>query len=280
MPLNLKKPIPPQIVNEGATYGPLQLTDFIESTGGKINFRAELTNGQPLTKGLICTTDGVINGIPATGTHGVYQVTIFAVNAEAEEFTTQIDLTIKPRIEMEDDQNNLFRKLKSEIWEALGQNLPLPELTEILNRPITAIEIYYLLQRFATLTIWDVYNLDYPGEKQALNLEGISKHYQVYDRGCCIVGTPKQLFSHERTLEDALQTARVMAREVYKRGWVIEFAGFDKMVRAAWVELQLLGDKHNKQLEVLHFSPSNRDVQIYKSQVKDLGIDEAPTQEI
>lgn len=266
--LRLKKPILRQVVNEGAKFGPLNLLDFIESSaGGNVYFRAELSNEQPLPKGLICTTEGMIDGIAGENTQGTYKVIIFAVNDEADELQTEFDFTINPRMTM-GEENQLFRKLKKEVWEALGKDLPLPDMAELLNRPVTAAEIYHLLQRFGTLTIWDVYNLDYPGEKKALQLEGISEHYNIYDRGCCIVGCPKDLFTHERTQEDALQTAKVMAREVYKRGWVIEFAGFDKMVRAAWVELQILGDKNNKYLEILHYSPTPEDLMIYNQESK------------
>ena len=268
--LRLINPIPAQIVNEGATFGPLNMSEFIQSTGGgKMYIRAELADGQPLPKGLICTTEGMINGIPAAATQGSYKVIVIAVNDEADELTTEFDFTINSRPSMKEDEQ-LFKKLKAEVWEALGKNLPLPDMTELLNRPITLNEIYYLLQRFATLTIWDVYNLDYPGEKRILTLEGMSEHYHIYDRGCCIVGSPKDLFSHERTLEDAMKTARIMAKEVYKRGWVIEFAGFDKMVRAAWVELQHLGDSHGKALEILHYIPSPADVKIYRTEAKNM----------
>jgi hypothetical protein len=272
--LILKKPIPPQIVNEGATFGPLNLHDFVDSLnpeGGKVYYRAELSNGEPLPKGLICTTEGLINGIAGAGTHGIYKVLIVVVNDETDELSTEFDFTIKPRPVMDEghsDEPDLFKKLKAEVWEALGKDLPLPEMKEILNRPITKVELYYLLQRFATLTIWDVYNLDYPHEKRILQLDGVSKHYEVYDRGSCIVGAPKDLFSHERTPEDILQTAKAMAREVYKRGWVIEFAGFEKMVRGAWVELQLLGNKNGKHLEILHFSPTDQDVKIYSAEAE------------
>lgn len=269
--LNLQKPIPAQIVNEGATFGPLNISDFIQSAS-KIYIRAELATGEPLPKGLICTSDGIMNGIPADGTQGSYKVIVAVVNDDAEELTTEFDFTINPRMTMGDDTSILYSKLKSEVWDALGKNLPIPELAEILNRPITITEMYYLLQRFATLTIWDVYNLDYPSDKVALNLAGASEHYQVYDRGCCIVGAPKELFSHERTLEDAMKTARAMAREVYKRGWVIEFAGFDKMVRSAWVELQLEGEKNGKFLEILHYQPTPTDVKIYTAEARGRGM--------
>jgi len=275
--LRLKKPIPAQIVNEGAAFGPLNLNDFIQSDS-KMYIRAELADGQPLPKGLICTTEGMINGIPAAGTQGSYKVIVIAVNDEADELSVEFDFTIHSRMTM-DDNNQLYKKLKAEIWEALGKNLPLPEMGDIFNRPITLNEIYYLLQRFAALTIWDVYNLDYPGEKKTLDLAGASKHYHVYDRGSCLVAAPKDLFSHERTLEDAMKTARAMAREVYKRGWVIEFAGFDKMVRAAWVELQILAEKHGKSLEILHYNPSPSDLKIVDAELDNEASGPTPSQD-
>lgn len=265
--LLVKKDIPAQIANEGATYGPLNLKEFFQSTtDGVIHFSAELDDGSSLPAGLICTTDGIINGIAAKNTQGHYRVVITAEDDFGGLLKMEYDFAIKSRISMEG--NDLFNKLKAEVWEALGKNLPLPDMQALLDRPITAVEIYYLLQRFATLTIWDVYNLESPSEKHILTLPGANKHYEIYDRGSCLVGAPKDLFSHERTLEDALQTARVMAQEAYKRNWVIEFAGFNKMVRAAWIELQHIGDEKGKHLEVLHFSPSLEDVKLYTAESK------------
>lgn len=156
--------------------------------------------------------------------------------------------------------------LKQKVWEAAKENLPLPEMHEIFSREISAAELYYLLQRFAVLTIWDVYNLDVPGEKQLLQLEGVSKHYNIFDRGSCLVGAPKDLFTYDRTLADALQTAQVMAREAYNRNWTIELSGFNKMIRAAWVELQHLSDLKGRPIDILHFNPSTEDIRIYTEQ--------------
>jgi hypothetical protein len=259
----LVKPVPPQIVNEGAAYGPFDLKKFIRSPdaeSGEVTFFAELADGSALPKGLICTNNGIISGIPAPGTQRDYQIVIVAENDSGVPFTTQFPFTIKQRIMM---GAGPLDQVKSKVWEALSQNLPLPEFEDFLNRPVTLIEIYYLLERFATLTVWDVFNLDPPGEKHLLNLEGASPHYNVYDRGSCIVAAPKDLFSHARTLEDALQTARAVAREVYKRNWTIELAGFDKMNRASWVELQLLAKQYGKSIEILRYTPSQEDLTIY-----------------
>lgn len=268
----LIKPIPPQIINEGAAFGPLNLNDYIASPAeesGPIRFMAELSTGAPLPKGLICTQSGTISGIPGEGTQGSYDILAVAENLSGTPLTAEFKLTIKERIVLEG--KDFLGDIKSRVWEALGKDLPIPEMAELFDRPISPIEIYYLLQRWATLTIWDVYNLDAPGEKKLLTLEGSSPHYVVYDRGSCIIGAPKDLYSHERTLEDALQTARAMAREIYKRGWVIEFAGFDKMVRGAWVELRHLADKYGKEIEVLHYSPGPEDVRVYTTQTKTPG---------
>lgn len=261
----LKEPIPAKIVNEGAAFSSFKLTNYIQSDAesGPLRFQGELKDGSPLPKGLICTGDGIVSGIPANGTQGNYEVVITAENDSGVPLKTEFKLTIKSRIALETAE--AFNDLKTRIWDALGKDLAIPELEEIFTRPISANDIYYLLQRFATLTIWDVYNLEPAAEKKIITVPGSSPHYNIYDRGSCIIGAPKDLFSHERTLEDALQTARAMASEVYKRGWVIEFAGFDKMARAAWIEIQLLGDKHGKVLEVLHYTPTEADIKIYTS---------------
>ncbi len=261
--------IPAQIVNEGASYT-LQLKNFIESpdeASGKVRFFAELVDGQSLPEGLICTPEGLVSGIPADETRGVYHIVVMAENDSGIPFTASFDLTIKERIKIE-DENQHYTELKAKVWEALGEGLPLPDLTELLNRPLTHDDIYYLLKRFATLKIWDVYNLDSPSEPKLLNLEGVSKHYYVYDRGCYIIGVPKDLFTYERTIEDALMTAKAMAGEVYKRGWTVEFTGFGKMARACWVELQILGDKHDKAIEIIHYTPTSKDISLYEAESK------------
>jgi hypothetical protein len=264
----LVKPIPAKVVNEGAAFSPFDLNNFIQAPdgeSGEIIFTAEQTSGASLPKGLICTHSGIVSGIPAANTQGVYEILITAQNDADVPLTVEFKLTIKERIAMDP---NFLGELKARVWEAVGSDLPIPELGDILNRPITAAEIYYLLQRWATITIWDVYNLDAPSEKKLLDLKDCSPHYHIYDRGSCLIAAPKDLFSYDRTLEDGLQTARVLAQEVFKRGWVIEFAGFDKLVRAAWVELQLLGEQHRKTVEILHYEPSVEDLKIFQAKSK------------
>jgi hypothetical protein len=265
----MSKPVPPIITHVGASLGPIDLKELIkpaQGNGGAIRFSGELADGRALPDGIICTGNGLIAGIPAERTEGNYDLLITAVQGEGTPLVIEVKLTIKERLTIDDPF--FFNSLKSQVWKALGDNLPIPEMGDLLNRPITAVEIYYLLQRFAVLTIWDVYNLEEPGVKTLLSLDGTNKHYHIYDRGSCLVAAPKDLFSHERTVADALDVSRTLAREVYKRGWTIEFAGFNKMVRAAWVELQHLGDRHGKKIEILHFVPSNEDRRAYTKQAQ------------
>lgn len=126
----------------------------------------------------------------------------------------------------------------------------------------TPVERYYLMQRYATLILWDAFNPEPPSKHfVSLPLKNASSHYHIYNRGCCLVATPADLFSGERTLWDALQTAKAMAGEVYhKHPWeAVELTGFNQMIRAAWVEIQLLGQKHGKPLTILHYEPTAAD---------------------
>jgi len=49
-------------------------------------------------------------------------------------------------------------------------------------------------------------------------------------------------------------------------------AGFNKMVRAAWIEIQLLGQKHGNSLEIMHYTPTEEDKKLFsvQSQAADL----------
>lgn len=266
----LLKPIPDFATHERAAFGPIRLFDYIDTTDptyGPVKFYAECEPGGVLPDGLICTLNGIFGGIPAANTEGNYRIAIIAENNESEPLIVAFTLTIKPALALEEPTS--FANFKSEVWKALGDNLPLPELTEVMERPITPLEIYYLLERYAVLTIWNVNNLEAPSAKKLLEVKDNSEHYYIYDRGSCLVAAPKDLFSQKRTLEDAYKAARALAHEAYKRGWTIEFAGFNKMVRIAWIELQLEADKNQgKRLEILHYEPSEEDIRMYQQAAK------------
>lgn len=254
------KDIPPQIINALAAYGPFNFKEFIQTKDASpLQFTAELKSGGGLPKGLICTADGFLTGIPAKEAVGNYEVLLTATN-EAGTVTTTFMLTIKPSLS---EGGDYLDKVKAQVWKALKEQLPIPDLGAMYDRPITLLDIYYLLERWSVITIWDAYNLDPPGEKKILTLEGVSRHYNVYDRGSCIVGAPKDLFSYERTLVDGIQTAQALAREAHKREWTVELTGFEKLTRATWVEIQRLNDSTEKKIEVMNYNPTPDDVKVY-----------------
>lgn len=271
-------PIPAQVVNEKSPYGPFYVSEFFESVDAneeplELRIQIKMAKGGDFPKGLVCTSDGVLNGIPAEGTQGNYEFLVIAENAEGQ-LQANVSLAIKPSLDK--NPTEYAEQLKSQVWHALGQNMPMPELSDLLNRPITPLDIYYLMEQWAVLTMWDAYNLDPASDKKALSLEGTSKHYNIYDRGSCLIASPKDLFSHERTIADGIQTARVMAREIYKRGWTVEMAGFEKLTRAAWVEIQHQIDLHGKPLEIINYHPSPNDISLYNAQALSISLRSAP----
>ncbi len=278
LPPILSKPIPEVSVNVGGKATPFDLKLFIESPNpesGEVRFFAELSTGDSLPEGIECSEEGIFTGTAEAGTEGDYQIVIFAENDSGIPLRAEFSLKINASTEEEETLDEPTEKsieflnaLKSQVWEAVGKEIPIPDMHDIYNRPLSAIELYYLLERFAVLTIWDVYNLDQPGDRVLLNLKDASPHYNIYDRGSCIIGAPKELFSYERTLEDSLQTARAIGKEVYKRGWTVQLAGFEKMSRAAWVEIQNLGELQGKPLEVLHYIPTAADIRICNAQLE------------
>jgi hypothetical protein len=257
-------PIPAQIVNERASYAPFDLKKYIQDpAGGNITFKAEIKGGAALPQGMILMQDGILTGIPAKDTQGSYEIVVTA-ESDISTFTTTFSLTIKPGLAQTEAGH--LEGLKAQIWEALENNLPIPELNALMELPINQMDIYYLLERWGTLTIWNAFNLDPASEKKELNLPGASKHYHVYDRGSSLIMCPKDLFSHERTVADGMQTAKAMAREVYNREWTIEMAGLSKWTRNVWVELQILGDEHGKYIDIMNYTPSKEDENIYAVQ--------------
>lgn len=255
--------IPAQIVNELASFGPFDLKNYIQSPdGGVVQFQAELKTGQSLPKGMILTRDGLLTGIPAKETQGVHEIVVTA-ETDTGAIKATFMFTIKPGLA--NNEAEYIEKLKSQVWEALQQNLPIPELSDLMHLPVTQMDIYYILERWGTLTIWDAFNLEPPSEKHLLNLAGTSKHYNVYDRGSSLIMCPKDLYSNERTQADAIQTAKAMAHEIYKRGWTIEMAGLGKWTRAVWVELQVMAEKQGKHIEIINYTPTEQELKLFNT---------------
>jgi hypothetical protein len=264
------KPIPDQVVNEDAMYEPFDFKDYIQAPdGSSLQFSAEQENGRPLPSGVTMSSEGLMSGMLERRTRGKYIIVVTAKN-EAGEVHVSFSLTVNASLT--NPERDTFDILKSQAWEALGNQLSLPDLSTLYNRPIDAFDLYYLYERWGLVKVWDAYNLEPEGELIPLNLEGTSKHFAVYDRGSCLVACPKDLFSYERTLSDGLITAKALAQEVYKRQWTIQLAGFEKYTRAVWVELQHLGDQYGNQLEIINYNPNQEDLNLYTIQANEIRI--------
>ncbi len=184
-----------------------------------------------------------------------------------EEFADQLILTAEEERELfntlkeqEEKIIGQFTEERQAMWQAVLDGQSIPEIESLLNRSVTHQEVYYLLARMAYFVIWDASNPAPAGKLYPLSLIATDKHFHIYDRGSCLVATPKHLFDHNRTLLHAVKVAQAMAHEVFKRGWTVEFGGFDKMVRAAWIELELLAQKHEKPVRYSYFNPSPHDL--------------------
>lgn len=257
----LINPIPAQIINELAGFHPFEIASFFESDT-PIRFSASLVDGQALPKGMICTSDGALSGIPAKGTTGNYEITVTAHN-DAGDTAATFSLQIRESL-VHTEEDTPLTQLKAQVWDALDKNLPIPDLSELLNRDISPVEIYYLLERWSMLKIWDAFNLDAPTDPREITLEGVSKHYVVYDRSSCLVAAPRDLFSHERTTEDAFMTARAVAKEAFTRGWTMDLVGIDKLTRIAWAEVQRLNQLYDRNIEVINYTVGDKDIRLFK----------------
>src|SRR3990167_941369 len=100
-PIDFFKSIPPQSTNEGATFGPFIIRDYVQASPEEMaafHFQVTLSNGEPLPNGLICTDDGILSGIPAKGTDGYYEIDLTANNQAGVFHTATFSLTINPSL--------------------------------------------------------------------------------------------------------------------------------------------------------------------------------------
>jgi hypothetical protein len=157
-------------------------------------------------------------------------------------------------------------RLKSKSWQAIQGLLDTkPDLKALYEEMPSPLFTYYLLERWGGLKVYDAFNLEPGSAKVQLELKGASEHYGIYDCGSFLVMAPKNLFSHQRTLKDGIETTQTLSREVYERGWTIELVGFEKFRRASWVEFQLLAEQYGRTIEIVNYSPTIHDMKLFES---------------
>lgn len=264
---------------------PIDLKTFVVNpTNHSLRITSESVMGGDLPAGLVCSPEGVLSGIPARGTASEIpnDILVFVECEGALPLTFDIYLTIYPAENLsvilpENEATAMFKadaeRMKEEygidlgqlenFWGLFSDDLSHPDLKEFLTRKIKPADIYYLLGRFATLTIWNADDVSPADEGQMIQLKEASPHFFVYDFKVALIATPKDLYEASRTLEDALQTARAMVLEVQRRKWNVQLAGYDKMVTAAWVEANRLNDlKQGHAIKVEYYSPTPTDQHI------------------
>lgn len=155
--------------------------------------------------------------------------------------------------------------LQAKSWQAILDEATKPDLKALYEQPPSPLFAHYFSQRFGTLTIYDAFNLEPAAPKVPLQLEGASEHYHVFDRGSSLIMGPKNLFSHQRTLKDGIQTAQALATEVFIRGWTMELVGIHSFCLAAYVMLRLLGDQYGRAPEIINYNATLREMSLYQS---------------
>ena len=153
------------------------------------------------------------------------------------------------------------------IWELIanGDERALAQIEElreamgdIMTRPITKKEFYYLMMRMAYLRVWragaiDINEDEARGGGKALDIDGVSEHYRVLDFDACIVLSPRELYSEMRTYGHGVESMRALMKYVHQLGWDVELTGYTGLVRAAWYEVEKLNLMSEHQITVTNY---------------------------
>lgn len=270
--LTLKQQVTDIVINEGAQLEPINLLDYIDKpAAAKLQFTSELVDGGTLPSGIAVSRDGVLSGVAKIGTARgkPYEITVVAFMPEALPLVMHIKLTIQEAVHAEMAATTKPPAAELDVtefknyWQKFAAELQLPDIETLLRRKITPLDLYHLLGRFATLMIWNADDLTPANQGTLIKLPAASPLFRVYDFKSALVTTPTELYDSKRSLMDAIQTAKAMIQEIKRRKWNIELAGYDKMVTAAWVEVQNLNKSaEGHVIEVRNYEPSSYDEEV------------------
>lgn len=255
-------------ITEGRDMRPFDSSRCLAEDYDATAFTMDAINGGDLPGGVDLDQLGVLRGVPMMGTSAgsPYKVVV-DINDE----DLHLPLEIHVGEQLRPDQIS-YRKGK--IWKAFDDGETIPEdILEFVERPITKQDVYHLLERYASFTLWNADDMRLAENGNRIKINGSSDKFQVFDFDVCLVATPKDLFDSQRTLQDALVTARAMTREVHRRRWNVEFGGFDRMAYAGWLEVQTLNSKSRHKMTIKNYTPPGMDA----AQAK--GMEEQPEPE-
>lgn len=248
--------VKPIKVNEGAPIFPVDLNTYIDNPDQTpLEFTGIMANGSIMPSFIKLSRSGHLSGVPPEGSasSSPYHLKVIAASPTSK---LELDINLRVYVPLSAEQ---IASQRMEAWKELAKEGVLPEsMQEIIYRPITKRDIYYLLERYATFTLWNADDMRLATDGRMIQLAGASEKFQVYDFDVCLVATPKDLYTQNRTLGAALDTARAMAREAHRKKWNVEFGGFDRMADAAWYEIYDLNraNANGHYMEVRHYEPA------------------------
>lgn len=145
------------------------------------------------------------------------------------------------------------RELTEDVWKCFKEEESFPDLGLLLSKGVTASQIYYLYERFATMMVWRSSDggrgarqfFSFDGGLPLLSERGTkirlpndSGKFCIFDHEDCFLITPQNIWDHQRGSNDAVLVSRAVAREIVRRSWSkISVSGLDTMIDALSVEI-------------------------------------------
>lgn len=237
-------------ITEGREMRPFDLARALPEDMDLEQVLLDTAKGDALPEGITLDAKGVLRGSPRMGS-SVSSPFHLQIDINDESCIQPIELRVGVQMNPEE-----IEKRQLDIWQAFQEGRDLPQdFIELLERPVTKADIYHLIERYASFTVWNSDDMRLAKEGRKIKIRDVSDKYQIYDFDVCLVASPKDLLADDRSLKDALDTARGMVREVHRRRWNIELGGFDKMAMAAWYEVRELNDRSRHQMNIKNYTP-------------------------
>lgn len=141
-------------------------------------------------------------------------------------------------------------------------------MSDFIHRPVSKTDVYYLLQLFFPLKVWNAFDFSKPKSYTEIQIPGQSAHFRIVDGGSCFIMHPRELFSHERSIKDGIQTAKALASFIHDKMWTVEMAGFEKGQRAFWVQWQHRNIQKESEYDILRYNPTQQDLHVYHNEAE------------
>lgn len=238
-------------ITEGREMRPFDVKKCAAKDHDDFNgFYLDVANGSTLPEGVTLGKDGVIRGVPHMGASigSPYNV---IVDINDEVYQQPIEFRVGAQMRPEDISGR-----QGQLWRAFHESSDLPiDFVEFVERPISKLDVYHLVERFASFTVWNADDRRLAATGKQIRIREANDKFLLFDFDVCMVATPKDLFADNRTLNDGYKMATAMVREAHRRRWHVEFGGFDKMANMAWYEVQSLNKRSRHKMDIKNYLP-------------------------